>query len=70
MTAGLLVAGILVTAMVAAGLWLMERAGVEPAARASGSAPDPTEETEVRERASLRSSILIDAPQEAAAQRD
>ncbi|MEJ7715601.1 MAG: hypothetical protein WKF40_07820 [Thermoleophilaceae bacterium] len=50
-TAGLLVAGILVTAMVAVGLWLMERAGVEPAARANGLAPDPTEETEVRRSA-------------------
>lgn len=56
--------------MVAVGLWLMERAGVEPAARASGSAPDLTEETEVRERASLRSSILIDGPSEVVVPRD
>jgi len=69
-TAGLLAAGILVTAMVALGLWLMEHAGIEPAARANGLAPDPTEEAEVRERASRRSSILIDAPREAAAPRD
>ena len=61
MTALLLVGGILVTLMVVAGLWLMERAGVEPAARAVGLAPDPTEETEAREPAAPRSSILISA---------
>jgi hypothetical protein len=62
MTAGLLVAGVVVLALVAAGLWLMERAAAEPAARATGLAPDPTEETEVRERNQPRSSILLDAP--------
>lgn len=64
MTAGLLVAGILVTALVAAGIWLMERAGTEPAARASGLAPDPTEEAEVRDRAVERSGILMDRPRD------
>ena len=78
MTIGLLAAGILVTTMVVAGLWLMEQGGVEPAARAHGDAPDPTEEAEVREvvheraieRAAQRSSFLIDAPPEVAAPRD
>ncbi len=64
MTAGLLVAGVVVMALVAAGLWLMERAGTEPAARAVGLAPDPAEETEVRERSARRSSILVDAPRD------
>ena len=50
MTAFLLVAGVVVVALVVAGVWLMERAGVDPAARASGDAPDPAEESEVRER--------------------
>jgi hypothetical protein len=49
-TAFLLVAGVVVVALVVAGVWLMERAGVDPAARASGEAPDPAEEIEVRER--------------------
>ena len=50
MTAFLLVAGAVVLALLVAGVWLMERAGVDPAARASGEAPDPAEENEVRER--------------------
>ena len=62
MTVGLLIAGVLVTALVVAGLWLMERAGVEPAARATGLAPDPTEETEARVPLARRSSFLLDAP--------
>ena len=67
MTAFLLVAGLLVTAMVIAGVWCMERAGVDPAARATGEAPDPTEETEVRERfgaeqARRRAGVLVERP--------
>ncbi len=50
MTAFLLVAVVVVVALGVAGVWLMERAGVDPAARASGEAPDPEEENEVRER--------------------
>ena len=69
MTAFLLVAGLVIVAMVAAGLWCMERAGVEPGARATGEAPDPTEETELRDRrhrtrAERRSSILVDRPRD------
>jgi hypothetical protein len=62
MTAGLLVAGVVVVLMVAAGIWLMERAAAEPAARAVGRASDPAEEQEVRERADERSSILLSDP--------
>lgn len=64
MTAGLFVAGVVIVALVAAGLWLVERAAAEPAARPSGRAPDPKEETEVRERNEPRPSILLDAPNE------
>ena len=62
MTAGLLFAGILVTSMVVAGLYLMSKAGVEHATRASGESPDRTEDAEARDRAVPRSSILLDAP--------
>jgi hypothetical protein len=62
MTAGLLAAGVVVVLMVAAGIWLMERAAAEPAARAVGRAPDPAEEQEVRERSEERSSILLSDP--------
>ncbi len=64
MTAFLLVAGVVVIALVAAGLWLMEHAGVEPGARATGEAPDPTEESEVREafERRSRSGVLVARP--------
>ena len=67
MTAFLLAAGVVVIVLVAVGLWCMERAGVEPGARATGEAPDPTEEAEVRDRwlvqrAEPRSSILVERP--------
>ena len=66
MTAGLLVAGAVVFAMVVAGVWLMMHAEAEPAARASGRAPDPVEEQEARETLSRpRSSILVDRAPEA-----
>ena len=63
MTAGLLIAGVVIFAMTVAGVWLMQHAEVEPAARAIGRAPDPTEEQEARDSLSTpRSSILIDKP--------
>ena len=63
MTAGLLIAGIIIFAMVVAGVWLMQYAEAEPAARAIGRAPDPAEEQEARESLSTpRSSILVDRP--------
>ena len=66
MTAGLLIAGVVVFAMVVAGVWLMLHAEAEPAARASGQAPDPVEEQEARETlSSPRSSILADRAPEA-----
>ena len=46
MTAGLLIAGLVVFAMAAAAVWLMRRGEAEPAARATGQAPDPAEEQE------------------------
>ena len=61
MTAGLLIAGVIFFAMVVAGVWLMQNAEAEPAARAVGRAPDPAEEHEARESLSTpRSSILVD----------
>jgi hypothetical protein len=65
MTAGLLVAGVIMFAMVVAGVWLMQYAEAEPAARGVGRAPDPAEEQEARESASTpRSSILVERPPE------
>jgi hypothetical protein len=61
MTAFLLVAGVVVFAMVVAGIWLMHYAA-EPAARAVGRAPDPEEEREARESFAPRSSFLVDRP--------
>lgn len=52
MDAGLLVAGVIIFAMVVAGVWLMLHAEAEPAARAVGRAPDPAEEQEARESVS------------------
>ena len=64
MTAGLLIAGVVIFAMTVAGVWLMQHAAAEPAARAVGRAPDPAEEQEARESLSTpRSSILIDREQ-------
>jgi len=66
MTAGLLIAGVILFAMVVAGVWLMQYAAAEPAARAAGRAPDPVEEHEAQESLSTpRASILVDrAPEE------
>jgi hypothetical protein len=65
MTVGLLIAGVILFSMVVAGVWLMQYAEAEPAARAVGRAPDPAEEEEAKEGASQpRSSILVNCPPE------
>jgi hypothetical protein len=57
----LLIAGVLIFAMAAAGAWLTRHAEAEPAARAVGRAPDPAEEAEARQTLSTpRSRILQD----------
>jgi hypothetical protein len=59
MTVGLFIAGVILFAMVVAGVWLMQYAEAEPAARAVGRAPDLAEEQEARESVfQPRSSIL------------
>jgi hypothetical protein len=61
MTALLLTAGVIIFALVVAGVWLMQYAEAEPAARAVGRAPDPAEEDEARQTLSTpRSSFLRD----------
>jgi hypothetical protein len=61
MTALLLIAGLLVFAMAVTGVWLMQHAEAEPAARAVDRAPDPAEEEEARQTLSThRPSILQD----------
>ena len=61
MTALLLIAGVLIFAMAVAGVWLMQKAVAEPAARAVGRAPDPAEEEAARQTLSTpRPSILQD----------
>ena len=61
MTVGLLVGGAVIFAMAVAGVWLMQYAEAEPAARGVGRAPDPQEEQEARDSlARPRSSILRD----------
>ncbi len=64
MTAGLFAAGVLITVMVAVGIYLMDGAAAVPAARASGEAPDPEEEREVRSREDQHrpSQIMIERP--------
>lgn len=58
---GLFIAGVILFAMVVAGVWLMQYAEAEPAARAVGRAPDPAEEQEARESVCQpRSSFLRD----------
>jgi hypothetical protein len=47
-TALLLIAGVIIFAMVVAGVWLMHYAEAEPAAPAVGRAPDPADEQEAR----------------------
>lgn len=49
MTALLLIAGMLISVMAVAGVWLMQHAEAEPAARAVGRAPDPAEEEAARQ---------------------
>jgi len=61
MTALLLLAGLIIFAMAVAGVWLMQHAAAEPAARAVGRAPDPAEEEEARQtRATPRRGVLQD----------
>jgi hypothetical protein len=61
LTAGLLIGGVIIFAMAVAGVWLMQYAEAEPAARGVGRAPDPQEEQEARENlAQPRSSFLRD----------
>jgi hypothetical protein len=61
MTALLLIAGVIIFAMVVAGVWLMHYAEAASAARAVGRAPDPAEEDEAWEASSTpRSSFLRD----------
>ncbi len=64
MTAGLFAAGVLITLMVAFGIYLMDGAAAVPAARASGEAPDPEEEREVQRRQDQHapSRIMIERP--------
>ena len=51
---------VIIFAMVVAGVWLMQYAEAEPAARAVGRAPDPADKQEARESLSTsRSSILV-----------
>ena len=65
MTVGLLIAGVVVFAMTVAGVWLMQHAEAEPAARATGRAPDPAEEQEAVASSRIpRSSVLLDHGQE------
>jgi hypothetical protein len=65
LTAGLLIAGVIIFAMAVAGVWLMQYAEAEPAARGVGRAPDPEEEQEARESlAQSRSSLLRDRERE------
>jgi hypothetical protein len=60
MTAGLVVAGIIAIAILVAGIWLMERAEAEPAARANGRAPDRGEERAAETGEGPRSGVLAD----------
>jgi uncharacterized membrane protein YciS (DUF1049 family) len=61
MTALLLIAGVLISAMAVAGVWLMQRAEAEPAARTVKRAPDQAEEEAARQTLSTpRPSILQD----------
>jgi hypothetical protein len=62
MTAGLLIAGIVIFAMAVAGVWLMQHAEAEPAARGVGEAPDPTEEREARESAAQEPGGVLQEP--------
>ena len=50
----LLIGGVLVLAMLATGIWFMQRAEAEPAARATERAPDAEEEREAVESSPFR----------------
>jgi hypothetical protein len=57
----LLIAGVIILAMVVAGVWPIQYAEAEPSARAVGRAPDPAEEEEARQTLSTsRPSFLRD----------
>lgn len=63
MTLGLFIGGVIIFALVVIGVWLMQYAEAEPAARAVGRAPDPAEEKEARDSvAAPRPSFLLDRP--------
>lgn len=62
MTAGLLIAGILISLMVAVGLALMSRAGTDTGARATGRAPDPSEEREADRSRTQPRGVLEEHP--------
>lgn len=62
MTAGLFAAGVLISVMVAAGFALMSRAGTETGARATGLAPDPSEEDEAASSRTQPRGVLEDRP--------
>jgi hypothetical protein len=60
----LVVGAIVFLALLAVGLWLMGRAGTEPATRGVGRAADPAEEREARERPQQESGILVEGDRE------
>jgi hypothetical protein len=62
MTAGLFAAGVLISVMVAAGFRLMARAGTDTGARATGLAPDPSEEEEADRSRTQPRGVLEDRP--------
>jgi cytochrome c-type biogenesis protein CcmH/NrfG len=62
MTTGLVIGAVVFLALLALGVWLMERARAEPSARANEEAPDPAEEREVRERSEVERGVLADPP--------
>jgi hypothetical protein len=60
MSAGLLVAAVIVIAMAALAVLLVGRGEAEPAARAAGRAPDPREEREASEGEAPRGGVLAE----------
>lgn len=65
MAAGLFAAGLLITLLVAAGIYFMDGAAAVPAARADGPAPDADEEREIHSRSDQHvSRILRERPPE------
>jgi hypothetical protein len=62
MTLLLLAAGILVALLIVAGLAFMSRAGTDTGARATGEAPDPSEEREADRSRTHPRGVLEDHP--------